>query len=59
MDFLAFLVEKLWQNKHKFIRGILTNSFGISYKICGLLSITWAPATPGSRSRALQIHIPA
>jgi len=25
----------------------------------GLLAITWAPETPGSRSRALKIHIPA
>jgi len=28
MDFLAFLVQNLWQNKQKVIRGILTKSLG-------------------------------
>jgi len=28
MDFLEFLVENLWQNQQKLIRGIPTNSLG-------------------------------
>jgi len=36
MDFLAFLVQKLWQNKQKIIRGIPTNSLENPYKIRGL-----------------------
>jgi len=28
IDFLAFLVQKLWQNQQKLIRGIPTNSLG-------------------------------
>jgi len=46
MDFLAFLVQKLRQNKQKVIRGNTTNSLGISYNIRGLSAITWAPETP-------------
>jgi len=41
MDFLAFLVQNLWQNKQKLIRGISTNSLGDYYKISGLLAILW------------------
>jgi len=59
MDFLAFLVQKLWQNKQKVLERIPTNSLGNSYNIRGLSAITWAPATPGSRSRSLKIHITA
>jgi len=59
IDFLAFLVQNVWQNNQKFIRGIPTNSLGNPYKIKGLSAITWAPETPGSRSRPLQLHIPA
>jgi len=59
MDFLAFLVQKLWQSKHKIIMGILTISLGYPYKIRGLSAITWGPETPGSRSRPPQLHIPA
>jgi len=59
MDFLAFLVQKLWQNKQKLIMGIATNSLGNPYKIRGLSTITLAPERPGSRSRPLQLHIPA
>jgi len=45
MDFLAFLVQKLWQNKQKILRGIPTNSLGNTYKIRGLSAITWGPKT--------------
>jgi len=43
MDFLAFLVQKLWKNKQKSFRVILTNSLGNPYKIRGLSAITWGP----------------
>jgi len=33
MDFLAFLVQKLWQSKQKIIWGIPTNFLGNPYKI--------------------------
>ena len=59
MDFLAFLVQKLWQNKQKLIREIPTNSLGNPYKIWGLLALTWAQETLGSQSRPLKLHIPA
>jgi len=59
MNFLAFLVQKLWQSKQKIIRGFPTNSLGNPYKIRGLSAITWGPETPGSRSRPLKLHIPA
>jgi len=59
MDFLAFLVQKLWKNIQKIIRGIPTSSLGNPYKIWGLMALTWAPETLGSRSRPLQLHIPA
>jgi len=59
IDFLVFLVQKLWQNKQKIIRGIPTNSLGNPYKIRGLSAITWGPETPGSRSRPPNLHIPA
>ena len=57
MDFLAFLVQKLWKNKQKKIRGIPTNSLGNPYKIRGLSAITWGPETSGSHSRSLKLHI--
>ena len=59
MDSLAFLVQKLWQNKQKLIRGIPTNSLGNPYKIRSLSAITWGPETSGSRSRPLKLLIPA
>jgi len=59
MDILAFLVQTLWKNKQKLIRGIPTNLLGNPYKIGDLSTLTWAPETPGSRSRPLQPHIPA
>ena len=59
MDFLAFLVQTLWQNKQNIIRGIPTNSLANPYKIRGFSAITWGPGTPGSRSRPLKLHIPA
>jgi len=59
MDFLAFLVQKLWQNKQKLIRGIPVNSSAYSSINWGLLAITLAPETTGSRSRALKTHITA
>ena len=59
MDFLAFLVQKLWKNKQKIISGIPTNSLGNPYKIWCLMALTWAPETLGSRSRPLKLHIPA
>ena len=58
-DFLAFLAQKLWQNKQKIINGISTNSLGNPYKIRGLSAITWGPETSGNRSRPLKLHIPA
>jgi len=33
MEFLAFLVQKLWPNVRKFIRGIPSNSLGQGYSI--------------------------
>jgi len=57
MNFLAFLVQTLWQSKQKKIRGIPTNSLGNPYKIRGLSAITWGPETPGSRSTPLKLHI--
>jgi len=59
MDFLAFLVEKLWKNKQKIIRGIPINSLRIPYKIRGLSAIAWGPGTAGIQSRPLKLHIPA
>jgi len=45
IDFLAFLVQKLGQNKQKVSRGIPTNSLRNPHKIWGLLAITLAPET--------------
>jgi len=59
MDFLAFLFQKLWQNKQKINRGIPTNSLGNPYKIRGLSAITWGPVMLGSQFRPLKLHIPA
>jgi len=59
MDFLAFLVQKLWQNKQKLTREIPLTYSVMSSMILGLLALTWAPETLGSRSRPLQLHIPA
>jgi len=59
MDFIAFLVQALWKNKQKLIKGIPTNFLGNPYKIRGLSAIYLAPETPGSRSRRQQLHIPA
>ena len=59
MDFLAFLVQKLWQNKQKLIREIPRNYSAMSSMIWDLLALTWAPETLGSRSRHLQLHTPA
>jgi len=58
MDFLAFLVQKLWKNKQKLIREIPNNSLGNPYENWGLLA-PWAPETLGSQSRPLNLHIPA
>ena len=59
MDFLAFLVPKLWPNFRKinYSRGIPTNPLGNSYKIWGLLAIIVAPETLESPSRALKTRI--
>ena len=54
MDFLEFLVQTLWKNKQKIIRGIPTNSLGNPYKIWGLMALTWAPETLGSLSWPLK-----
>jgi len=59
MDFLAFLVQTLWQNKQKLIREISGNYSAYSSMNWGLLAITWAKEMPRSRSRALKNHIPA
>jgi len=59
MDFLAFLVQTLWQNKQKLIRGIPTKSLENSYKIWDLSAVNFAPKTSGSRCRPLKTHITA
>jgi len=59
MDFLAFLVQKLWPNFRVLIREIPWNYSAMSSTIWGLLALTWAPETIGSRSRPLKLHIPA
>jgi len=58
MDFLAFLVQKLWQNKQKLIREIPENYSASSWINWGLLAITSAPETLGGRSRALKQGFP-
>jgi len=50
MDFLAFLVQKLRQNKQKLIKDIPVNYSAYSSINWGLLAITLAPETPGSPS---------
>ena len=59
MDFLAFLVQKLWPNFRILIREIPWNYSAMSSTIWGLLAPTWAPETLGSRSRLLKLHVPA
>jgi len=59
MDFLAFVVEQLWYNNRLLIREISTNPLGNSLQNWGLLAITLAPETLGSRSRALKTPIAA
>jgi len=56
MDFLTFLVQKLWQIKQKLIREIPIKYSAYSSINWGLLAITLAPE---SRSRALKTHITA
>jgi len=56
MDFLTFLVQKLWQNKQKLNRETPINDSAYSSKNWGLLTITLAPETPGSQSRTLKTH---
>jgi len=59
MDILAFLVQTLRQNKQKVIR-VIPGFYSVYSPLnWGLLAITWAPETSGSRSRAIKIHIPA
>jgi len=55
MDFLAFLVPKLWQNNRKLIREIPTNPL----QNWGLVAISSAPDTQGSRSRVLKTRTTA
>jgi len=57
MDFLAFLIQTLWQNKQKLVKEIPINSPRNPYKVWGLSAITLAPEKPGSPSRPLNIHI--
>ena len=57
MDFLAFLIKTLWQNKQKLVKEIPINSPRNPYKVWGLSAITLAPEKPGSQSRPLNIHI--
>ena len=59
MDFLAFLVQKLWPNFRILIREIPWNYSAMSSTIWGLLAPTCAPETLGNRSRPLKLHIPA
>jgi len=59
MDFLAFLVQKLWQKKQKLIREIHWTYSAMSSMIWGLLALTLASEMVRSRSRPLQLHIPA
>jgi len=54
MDVLAFLVQKLWQNKQKLIMEIPVNCSAYSSINWGLLAITLAPEVLGSPSRALK-----
>jgi len=59
MDFLKFLVQKLWPNFRILIREIPWNYSAMSSTIWGLLAPTWAPETLRSQSRPLKLHIPA
>jgi len=59
MDFIAFLVQKLWSNVQKLIREIPSNSLGDLHKISGLLSITLAPEPPGNKFWPLKTHVTA
>jgi len=59
MDFLAFLVQKLWPNFRKLIREIHINPLGNSSNIWKSLSITFKLETLESRSRAQMIRIKA
>ena len=59
INFLAFLVQKLWPNFRVLIRDIPWNYSALSSTIWGLLALTRAPETLGSRSRAPKLHIPA
>jgi len=54
---MDFVVQKLWPNFWILINEFSTNSLGDSNKISGLLASILARETPGSRSRALKIHI--
>jgi len=51
--------SKVMEKKQKIISGIPTNSLRNPYKIWGLMALTWAPETLGSRSRPRKLHIPA
>jgi len=57
MDFLAFLVPKLWPKYCKLIREIPANPLGNSWNISNFLTITLAPETLESRSRAPKTRI--
>ena len=57
MDFLAFLVPKLWPKCHKSIREISTNPQRHSWNIWIFLAIILDPEMLESQSRALKTHI--
>jgi len=54
MDFLAFLVPKLWPKCHKLISEILANPLRHSWNIWNFLAITLDPEMRESQSRALK-----
>jgi len=56
MDFLAFLVPKLWPNFPKLIREI-PHILAEIPEIFGFFGTTFEPETLASRSRALKIRI--
>jgi len=57
MDFLPFLVPKLWPKYYKVIREIPSNPLGNSQNIWNFLATTLDPEMLESRSRALKTLI--
>jgi len=59
IDFLTFLVPKLWPKRLKSIRVIAANPLGINQLIYGFLAMILAPETLESRSRAFKTRVMA